>query len=305
MLLVPCLVIALFAIAISASAATPKAAQAAHSAEIEFALEASNGLHVEVETSSEGVTLEVSRPGRIASYRVQGEATEAGLKARFGKLGSIDVTFEPTKTRTDKPPKGCSGTPSTNSEGLFVGTIEFTGEREYVQVAATQAKGRLSVYREGEWKCHRRREPSPPHVSHRLSRPGPRSQPQPDEGPATLAVMNRRCICFFAAYAVPNRKRRGQTVFVGEKFEKVDGMEIIRGTFVNGAPATFAFNHKAGTAQASPPHPFSGSGTFKRKPNGPDLWRSTIQVPLLGSDPLDLSDPGYRAKLVRALPGGE
>jgi hypothetical protein len=117
--------------------------------------------------------------------------------------------------------------------------------------------------------------------------------------------MSKRCVCFLAAYAVPNRKRRGRTVFVGGKFEKVEGMEITRGTFVNGAPSTFTFDHEAGTAQVRPPHPFSGRGTFKRRPNGPDLWRSTIQIPLLGSDPLDLSGPGYRAKLVRELPGGE
>lgn len=104
---------------------------------------------------------------------------------------------------------------------------------------------------------------------------------------------------------MPNRKRRGKTTFFGAKFEKVEGMEINRVTFVNGNPSTFAFAHKTGIAHVHPPKPFSGSGVFKRRPHGRDLWKSTIQAPLLGSDPLDLSEPGYRAKLVRELPGGE
>jgi hypothetical protein len=288
-------------------AASPAANQEDHPAAIEFALDANNGLRAELETSGEGIYFKISRRGRFASYEVQGEATEAGLKARFGKLGSIDVTFKPTKTRTEEPPKGCTGRPSTDSEGLFVGTIDFTGEFEYVRVEATQAEGTMWVNREYEWKCsrHEGKGPPPVHVTRRPSSLGLRRGSAPDKEPATLGALSKRCGCFFAAYATPNRRGRGQTTFVGAKFEKVEGMEIARGTVVNGDPSTFVFDHEAGTAQVHPPHPFSGSGIFKRHPHGRDLWRSTIQVPLLGADPLTVGDPGYRARLVRALPGGE
>jgi hypothetical protein len=54
-----------------------------------------------------------------------------------------------------------------------------------------------------------------------------------------------------------------------------------------------------------PPQPFSGSGTFKRRLHNRDLWRSTIQVPLPGADPLDVSDRSFQVGLFRELPGGE
>jgi hypothetical protein len=122
--------------------ASPAVNPEAHPASIEFALEANNGLLAQLEADSEGVDLKISRKGRTVSYKVQGESTEAGLKARFGQLGSIDVAFKPTKTQLERPPKGCKGSPSTDSEGVFVGTIEFNGEFEYVQIAATQAEER-------------------------------------------------------------------------------------------------------------------------------------------------------------------
>ena len=303
-LLVPSLVTAAL-LAAAPTAAAPTANPEDRFAAISFGLAANNGLDAGLETSSEGIYLKISRRGRVASYKVQGKSTEAGLKARFGKLGLIDVTFRPTKTRVEKPPKGCKGRPSTDSEGIFVGTIQFTGEFEYVQIEATEAKGTMWVNREYEWKCPRRKEPPRTHVTQRPSTLGFRDRSDPDKEPATLAVLSRRCDCFFAAYATPNRRGRGRTTFVGAKFESVDGMEINRGTIVDADPSAFVFNHAAGTAQVHPPHPFSGSGIFKRRPNARNLWRSTIQVPLLGANPLSVGDPGFQARLVHALPGGE
>ncbi|HET7484691.1 MAG TPA: hypothetical protein VFJ64_04875 [Solirubrobacterales bacterium] len=253
----------------------------------------------------EEITLEIERKGRLVTYKAPGEVTETGLKAKFGDLGLIDVTFEPTRTRTDEPPKGCKGRPSALSEGLFVGTIEFTGEREYVRIDATQAKGELNVWRESEWHCHRHRGVAHPQVIPPRPALRPRSQSKVKNEPATLAAASRRCQCFFAAFAEPGRKKRRSTVFVGAQFEEREGMEISRVTSAKAGAAAFAFNHTAGTATVHPPLPFTGNGTFKRRPHGRDLWRSTIQVPLLGANPLRVGDPGFKASLARELPGGE
>lgn len=161
------------------------------------------------------------------------------------------------------------------------------------------------VNREYEWRCPQREAPSRGHVTRRPSSSSPRNGADTEKEPATLGVLSRHCGCDFAAYASPNRTGRGRTIFVGAKFEKVEGMEITRATIVGGDPSTFVFNHKAGTAQVRPPHPFSGSGTLKRRPHRRDLWKSTIQVPLLGTEPLSVGDRSFRARLVRALPGGE
>jgi hypothetical protein len=304
-LLVPALAIAALLVA-APVAASPTVDRVAHfaSVDIELSLPADHGLHAHI-ANYEEITLEIERKGRLVTYEVPGEVTETGLKAQFGELGLIDVTFEPTKTRTDEPPKGCKGRPSTLSEGLFVGTIKFTGEREYVRIETTQAKGRLNVWRESEWRCPRHKRPIVTHGSPRPPALRSRQQSEAEKEPATLAAVNRRCTCFFAAFAERDRRGRGPSTFVGAQFEKREGMEISRVTSVEAGASAFVFDHAAGTAKVHPPQPFSGNGTFKRRPHGRDLWRSTIQVPLLGADPLRVGDPDFRARLVRALPGGE
>lgn len=66
---------------------------------VDLELKASNGLQAQLETSEdETVTLELRRKGSlVVSYEVKGEATEAGLKVRFGRPGLIDAAFTPTK----------------------------------------------------------------------------------------------------------------------------------------------------------------------------------------------------------------
>jgi len=304
-LLVPALAIAAL-LAAAPVAAAPATKSVTHPAavDIQLVLPANHGLRATV-ANYEKITLEIERKGRLVTYEVPGEVTETGLKAQFGELGLIDVTFEPTKTRTDEPPKGCKGRPSTLSEGLFVGTIKFTGEREYVRIETTQAKGRLNVWRESEWRCPRHRRPIVIHGAPRLPALRSRQQSEAEKEPATLAAANRRCSCFFIAVAERDRRGRGPSAFAGVQFEEREGMEISRVTSAEAGASAFVFDHAAGTAKVHPPQPFSGNGTFKRRPHGRDLWRSTIQVPLLGADPLRVGDPDFRARLVRALPGGE
>jgi len=78
------------------------------------------------------------------------------MKAQFGQLGLIDVHFTPTKTLlTVPPPKGYKGEPTTYREGFFAGTIEFTGEREYVHFDKVRVDGKMNVNRQSEWRCPR------------------------------------------------------------------------------------------------------------------------------------------------------
>ena len=207
--------------------------------------------------------------------------------------GISTVTFEPTETREDSP-RGCTGPPSTLSDGVFVGTIQFAGEGGYVQIEETRVKGSLDVWRESEWKCPHHKQPPAPQVS--------REAPEAEKEPASLFAYRRGCSCFFAAYTERSRKNRGPTFFVGAKFEKREGMEITRVTYAKARRSRFVFDHAAGTATVKPPQPFDGHGTFKRRPHGRDLWRSTIRVSLLGAEHLDLRGRGSHARLIRDLP---
>lgn len=259
-------------------------------------LHASNGLRANLETANdEMVTLEIGRKGLGTSYlgvtyEVQGKVTETGLKVRFGRLGLIDVTFTPTTTLdSTEPSEGCTGAPRTLREGTFTGTIDFTGEREYVRIEGG-AEGWMSVI--PEWQCPEIEEQSffagasdPLALDSRKKREA-----------ATLYAGSRRCACVFAA-AVHRRYRGGRSLFYLMQRERHEGMEITRATRAKGVSTDVDFDHEAGTATVSTPPPFSGHASFRARPHGRDLWRSTIRGPLLGVGSVSLFGPGFGAML--------
>lgn len=298
-LLVPAIAIVALLAAAPVAAAPTASPESRTIVSPEFELAGNHGFRAYVDTYDGGITLGIYRGAYFAAYEVRGEITEAGLKAQFGQLGSIDVAFEPTKTlNTSNPPKECEGEPWTRREGFFVGTIEFTGERDYVRIEAGRAKGEMSVT--SEWQCPRKkgaRPPSPPPTS------SPRERAEAEEEPATLSAFSRRCRCAFAAFGVRDSHGRGVSFFSGSQFENREGMKIGRGTFAKTGASAFVFDHEAGTARVDPPQPFTGTATFKRRPHGRDLWRSTIRVPLLGADPVSFRGRDFRASLRRDFPG--
>jgi hypothetical protein len=299
-------VLAVAALPAAASAAAPT--DEVQTPYAKFALDANHGLRAFVEAAEGDVTLELNRKHYTVTYKVPAEITDTGLKAQFGKLGLIDVAFQPTKTlRTEEPPKGCEGEPSTHREGLFVGTIEFAGEHEYVQIESTQAEGKMSVYRESEWKCPHKTRSTRGEGPPTKTSAGARARYMARKEPAALSALSRRCLCYFLALAEHDREGRGPTYFLGAKLEHREGMEISRvtyaGTGTRVGTSSFVFDHEAGTATVRPPWPFSGHATFERRRHGRDLWQSTIRVPVLGAAPLSIRGQGFRAKLVRDLPG--
>jgi len=300
-LLFPALAIAtLLAAAPAATAATTPVASPAN-VDIEFDPPANHGLRAHVENHREEILLVVERKGRSVEYVVPGEVTETGLKAQFGKLGVIEVAFTPTETRRVKPPKECKGEPSTLSEGLFVGTIRFRGERDYVRIEATQAEGTMEISREPEWRCSSDDKPVPPPSAQPSSTLIPSERAKPEREQASLFVAKRDCACFFAAFT-GRSEIEGEVddfvAFVGARFEERERMEITRGLSVLANPGSFVFDHDAGTARVDPPRPFTGTATYERRP-GRDLWRSTLRVPLLGAPPLQIRGKEVVAGLVR------
>jgi hypothetical protein len=310
----PMLILPALAVFAGLLAATPAVAAETvesenHSAYTSFRLAAANGLQVHVTGENGLVTIEVRREGRrggsVVFYRTQGESTEEGMKAQFGQLGLIDVHFTPTKTRlTVPPPKGCKGEPTTYREGFFAGTIEFTGEREYVHFDKARVDGKMNVNRTSEWQCPRYKG------SRRLQRASrtstvPSGRKKRRERQAWLVVASDSCSCALLVYAERDAKGHGRTGFLGLQREDLEGMEISRGTYVEAGSSAFFYNHDAGTATAHPPRPFSGDGAFKRGRHGHNLWRSTIQIPFLGTGRASISGDHYRVVLRRHIPYDE
>jgi hypothetical protein len=180
--------------------------------------------------------------------------------------------------------------PRTLREGVFTGTIEFTGEHEYVQIEGPEAKGSMSVI--SQWECPEGEKLAPPARISQLSARSTRKESKS----ATLYAGSRRCSCLFAA-GVHRGKKRGRSVFYGEQHESREGMEITRVTFASASASAFVVDHEAGTATLRPPPPFSGHAVFRRRSHARDLWRSTIRVPVLGADPLRPGGPDSGAIL--------
>lgn len=261
---------------------------------VEFGLKTSNGLQVRLETSDDKtVTLVLRGKDRLVSYEVKGKVTRKGLKVRFGRLGLIDVAFTPTKTLSStEPSEGCTGEPRTLHEGTFTGTIDFTGERNYVRIEASQVEGAMSVI--SEWQC-----PEEPTPLARTARPLALSS-RSEEKAASLLAFGSRCSCTFAA-GLHFSKGKARSIFYGFKGESRKGMEIVRAIVARAGASAFVVDLMAGTATVRPPRPFRGQATLKRGLGDHPLWRSTIRMPFLGAASInpqgsDLSvdlDPGY------------
>lgn len=266
---------------------------------VEFELAAGHGLRAQLESFGDEIVLALYGNRQYVLYAVEGEVSPSGVVAKFGTLGEIAVTFRPTKTiSSQKPPKSCQGDPQTTREGVFSGTIRLTGEREYVRLDATEAKGEMQVL--PRWRCAPRHGksggPSPPTVTHRAATAG---------DVATLKASNRASRSGFSAMATRGPKGRGTTIFSGGIQERRESIRIVRFAILTAPPPTFLFDHAAGTATVRPPWPFSGSASFKRRRGGPPTWTGSLQVQLLGADPVPLAGPGFRARLKKAFPSGE
>ena len=289
-LLVPVFAVAALLAVVPAAPAPAAGPEAGTIVSVELELKADHGLRAQLDTDDEGVaTLELERKGRLVTYEVAGKVTPAGLRVRFGRLGLIDVAFTPTRTLSSTAPPGeCVGEPRTLREGVFTGTIDFTGERDYVRIEGPAAEGSMSVI--SQWQC-----PEAPTLLAGASR---RLAPSPRKAgrSASLHAFSRRCYCAFDA-CIRSRGGRGRSVFFGAMAEAREGMKIVRFTSASAGASAFVFDHAAGTATVRPPRPFRGQATFERRLHGRNLWRSTIRIPFLGAASVNPRGPDFRVEL--------
>jgi hypothetical protein len=262
---------------------------------VELTLQANNGLHAHLENSEDGiVTLEVRKGGQFVTYQVPGEISEEGLKARFGRLGLIDVTFTPTTTlNSTARGDGCTGAPRTLREGVFAGTIDFTGERDFVRIEGPQATGSMSVI--SQWECPETQAMNPVARVSRLLSAAPRNGEGERES-ATLVAMKHGFSSYFVA-GVAHRHSGGSSIFLGARIEALEDVLIWRATEVHGLASAFDFDFDAGTATLRPPAPLRGHASFSAHSRGHGRWRSTIRVPLLGADPIATGRPAFKVTL--------
>src|ERR1700709_1047870 len=258
---------------------------------VKLELKASNGLHAHLENSEDGtVTLELRKEGQIATYKVPGEATEGGLKARFGRLGLIDVAFTPTKMlNSTEPGRGCTGPPRTLREGVFIGTIDFTGEREFVRIEGSQAIGSMSVI--SEWECPEAEAMDPFARVSRLSEATSRDEKGKGES-ATLAAVRRGFSSYFVA-GVAHRHSGGERIFFGAKIEKRGGMGILRAAGGRGPGLALRLQPRCRHGSVAPTGPFQRT----RELRGPSPQPRAVAKHDPGAAARGQSDQHWRPRL--------
>lgn len=288
--------IGLLAAAPAAAAAAKPPPDPAHP-RVEIPLAADHGLSARIVNQGHRLYLRLFGHRQHVEYAVDGAVSETAVEARFGELGEISVEFTPTRTiNTTGPPKRCSGKPWTTKSGFFSGTISFRGERGYVEIEAKRTKGTVEV--SPNWHCPY----GAPSSSPRDAAARGFEELEPEGDLASLSAQAGDPRRGFVALAVRDPEEGNYTAFGAVIVERREGMRIVRGAAATARTGTFRFDHERGTATVSPPWPFQGSASFRRDPRGPDRWRGSLRVPLLGTRVLALTGADFSAGLKRDFP---
>jgi hypothetical protein len=276
-----------------------------------FEVRADNGLAAMVEVIGNRVSLRVGTHSQFNDYQVRGAVSGKTVRARFGKLGHLAVRFQPTRTLpVERPAGGCGGVGAQNDAGIvpqtelgvFSGHFHFAGERGYVHVDVSRARG--EVINPIHFDC----SDPPPTIRHSSRRtldetgPGVDGLDRESESGHVAVLRAESPHRAFLAIAVGHPEKKAAAYFFGGVRERLGPVRIFRFAAAKAPFSTFAFDHKAGTATVTPPAPFTGSGSFQRNADGSASWTGALEAPLLGIDPVTLTGPGFDPVLAPDFP---
>jgi hypothetical protein len=209
------------------------------------------------------------KPGSVL-YSTKGKATRKRIRARFGKLGRVDLRFRKKgKMRTRKPPRGCVGRGDKVQPGVWRGIVRFKGERGYTRVRKRRVRGRW--VRRGDYTCpERARAPEPDSTVH-----------------LQASAMQTGANVFFSVRRLVDPGDRPR--FLATSEERIRRVGILRTVELRGQPDHFTFSLDALTATVQPPRPFSGTATYD---GTTETWSGDLEVAFPGRRAA-LTGPGF------------
>jgi len=242
-------------------------------------------VYVEMEGPGNKLALTVVRHGASADYRTEPHFEGRSVRARFGRLGSLDFDFTPSPGKVRR-----CGT-IVQAQGIFTGDFEFTGEHRYIH---------FDIHRIGGERITAGSCSSSDRASSRRPRPA-------------FAAAKKRGVTLQARTPGPwpldtltATGEWGLQGFeggvAGFRWERGEGMEVIRGAQIGIGRNRFRWDVDAGTATLRPRAPFTGSATFTRRPGTKPRWSGSLRVPILGGRPLSLAGPRFQAHLRAGSP---
>jgi hypothetical protein len=248
--------------------------------QIKFSRMASNGYSMFFEANRGRASLRLQ--GDAGGVVYDGKSSLVGGRIRFGlgKLGRIDVRFEPDGSVDRlRPDKSCRGREQVIRRGTFVGSIRFRGENGYTQLRSHRVHGAMAEPR--SWNC--------PNASDRRS--------ENASGVSALVAHTPHNRVFFMAIGGPEEVPL--RFFVAGTSERVGALRIGRSVLVQGMPASFEALGDLSSATIGPPKPFSGTASYVHNIDGSTEWSGTLSVALPGAESTALTGPEFEADLAK------
>jgi hypothetical protein len=280
-----------------------------------FSATAIRGYGVSVETvGHHRVVLNVQKKGEFASYTVRGKVNRRRVFADFGRFGQVSLRFHgqpqpfalADNRREGKPRKHlrCKGRRPEREVGRFHGTLIFDGQREFTRLAVGKVHGEVRrTYRQ---VCRPLRKRAQASVSRRASA---------DPFGFNLAVLTAHsrvgdALTSFSAISLQSPlgiRLPGQdlsSIVTASRRERVGRVRVFRSVFQVAAPGSIRISRRGvepQVAHVALDSPFEGNARYKsRTDSSPASWTGSLSVRLLGTGPLPLTGPTFKARLCRA-----
>jgi hypothetical protein len=183
----------------------------------------------------------------------------------LGQFGSVDVTFDATKTRLVSG-RHCKRGHLEKRIGWFTGTIRFEGEHDYTSVDTQRARGRVLV----------------PHHLHDCRFGG---------GVRHFTLLHAHAHRDDTDLFVMKTKK-GRLDFFASASNDVGPVFILRGAGAIGGRSSFSFDSGLDSAMATPPAPFTGTARF----DAPSSWKGSLAVSFPGAPDVPTGGPWVQGK---------
>ena len=290
----PLLALGLLVAVIGPMAIAPAGAGATTSRLLSFELRGSHGYRLQVRAREATAILSATRAkpqaktGSESTYIARRKSGEGAIHATFGHLGSIKMRFHPNGRVTEsKPRRNCIGPDHfTIHHGVFVGSLQFTGEGGYTEVEARRVKGeslKPTSLLCGDFGASAR-------VSGANGAARPTDLFQASFRAGLLAE-------YFQATTDRTRPAR----FYAEISQTVGSLAIDRLAIAESPPRTFATDDALSFATLAPSAPFEGTGSLTRDPLGSRVWTGSLTVDFPGAPDVPLTGPPFKTTLTRGF----
>jgi hypothetical protein len=241
-------------------------------------------------------------PLTTMTYRTTGRVDRHGIEADFGQFGRIGLRFSGSPERSTFPFPNCKATkPEVNQYGSLKGRIEFESLGGAVQLKADQVE-------EGQtWHAPKRTcTPKPSQIRYGRHDPLERHRPPEPEAEFSLqtfvarAHLMGRTIDLYAVRLLgkvidmaATSTRRFDRVLVSTSVHAPESEVPGLGKAVK--LSIFGSGPRPRGATLSASAPFSGSGTYRKRPGQAPSWLGSLAADIPGEGTLPLAGPGFHA----------